>query len=272
MLNAYDTQKYSFTKIIVWSGKSTLNRLPNYSWLEKRTHTFLDWNVFFRLFWQIFLANRIIPKSKIDLLFVPGALYYVSFSPLVSMSQSMLPFEEKEINRYGFSYMKIRLKLLQKKQAKGFVDADGVIFLAQYAKNSIGKQLNGEMKSTAIVPYGLSSHFIEEPKAQRDISSCRPNDPFELLYVSTIDVYKHQKNLVPVVVRLFNEGFNVSLKIVGPSYEPELVLLKSAIQKHDPKGKVINFVGEVPYSKLKAVYQGLTSLYLHHHAKIYPIF
>jgi glycosyltransferase involved in cell wall biosynthesis len=251
---AYNPDLYKFKKVVVWANANTLKLLPDADWLDKRTHSFLEKSIFFRIFWQRFILDQEIKKSNIDILFVPGGMYYSKFRPVITMSRNMLPFEEKERNRYGFSYMKFRLTLLEKKQGKAFTDADGLIFLTQYAKNAVEARLTKKVKSSTVIAHGISPTFSKAPRPQKDIFEYNEKHPLEILYVSIINVYKHQKSVVPAVVRLHNEGYPVVLKLVGPNYPPEMKLLNAVLQQQDPLGKVVQLQGSVSHAGVEQTY------------------
>ena len=254
LLWTYDPDLYEFKKVVVWASTSTLKLLPDADWLEKRTHSFLEKSIFFRIFWQRFILDKEIKNAKIDVLFVPGGMYYSKFRPVITMSRNMLPFEEKERNRYGFSYMKFRLTLLEKKQGKAFTDANGLIFLTQYAKTAVQARLKKKVKNSTVIAHGISSSFSKAPRPQKAISEYNEKHPYEILYVSIINVYKHQKSLVPAVVRLRNEGYPVVLKLVGPNYPPEMKLLNAVLQQQDPQGKVVQLHGSVSHAGVEQTY------------------
>jgi glycosyltransferase involved in cell wall biosynthesis len=254
LLGAFDPQKHTFDRVVVWSGSAVLAQLPNARWLTKRTHPYLDRSIVFRLFWQRFLAARGVNQERIDVLFVPGALHNLNFRPLVTMSHNMLPFEPKERGRYGFSYLGMRLRLLEGEQGRAFTSADGVIFLTHYARNTIVRRLKAAVRSSAVVPHGVWHGHRREPGPQEPISAYSSQRPFEILYVSIIDVYKHQRNLARVVARLSEEGLPVRLKLVGPAYAPERALLDKVLREVDAHGRIVEVVGAVPHEDLGAIY------------------
>jgi glycosyltransferase involved in cell wall biosynthesis len=254
LLAAFNEKETKFTRIIVWSGTKTLNQLEDKSWLYKYTHPYLNKNIFFRLFWQVFLADRTFKKSGIDVLFVPGSLYFTSFEPLVTMSHNMLPFSPKERDRFGEFYMRYRYHLLEKKHGKAFKTASGVIFLSHFAKGAITKHLNSKIKNSTVIAHGVSPELIKAPKTQKSISEYSEKDPFELLYVSIINVYKHQTTLVKVVYNLIQMGYPIKLTLVGPAYGPELKKLNEIILQLDPKNKFVDYTGDVPYDKINSAY------------------
>jgi glycosyltransferase involved in cell wall biosynthesis len=78
--------------------------------------------------------------------------------------------------------------------------------------------------------------------------------PFQLLYVSTVDVYKHLWYADDVVAMLRREGFPLTLKLVGPAYPPALKRLKASLINFDLEGDCITYGGAVPHEKLNAHY------------------
>ncbi|HET9327750.1 MAG TPA: glycosyltransferase family 1 protein [Candidatus Eisenbacteria bacterium] len=255
LLAAHDPAVHGFSRIVVWSGKYVLDQLPDAPWLDKRSHPFLDRNVVFRLLWQRFLAASAIQRAGIDVLFVPGGLHDLRFRPLVTMSHNMLPFEPKESRRYGLRYDRLRLWLLGRKQKKVFAGADGVIFLTRYARDVITRQLPRPPKSHAVVPHGITEAFRQPGKPAEPITAYSDERPFQILYVSIIDLYKHQRKLVHAVLRLRRDGMPVRLRLVGPDYAPERADLDRLLRAVDARGAAVDVVGPVPHRALPDVYR-----------------
>ena len=42
-----------FEKVVIWSNIETLETIPNYDWLVKKTHKFLNLNFFYTFLFQI---------------------------------------------------------------------------------------------------------------------------------------------------------------------------------------------------------------------------
>ena len=95
-----------------------------------------------------------------DLIFVPGGTFLGSFDTIVSMSQNMLPFEKKEYLRFRSWKTRLRFKILHFTQSRTFKKSEGVIFLTNYAKETIASSLNIEFRKCRIIPHGISSSFI----------------------------------------------------------------------------------------------------------------
>jgi len=87
------------------------------------------------------------------------------------MSRNLLPFDAKEIARYGRLLAPLRLRILKHTQEKTFGRADGVIFLSKYARDTVIKTLSQDPRETVIIPHGVSSWFTSVPREQKPISS-----------------------------------------------------------------------------------------------------
>lgn len=252
VLENADPNKYNFEKVIVWSNDETLASLPDYPWLQKETHNWLNKSFVFSFLFQMLFLSKIAVSEKCNLLFVPGGTFFGSFQNIVSMSQNMLPFEKEERNRFPNWKSRLRFSVLHFTQGRTFKKSKAVIFLTNYAKNYIVKDINLKVNSV-IIPHGINLSFLNEPKVQKDIREYSKEDPFKLLYVSIITVYKHQWNVAEVVIRLRNEGYPITLQLVGGNTSESLEKLKDVL-KNDTEG-CVEYKGLVPYDDLENIYK-----------------
>lgn len=243
---------FGIEKIVVWAGRRTLERLPERAWLECIHEPSLDGSLASRLYWQRHSFQRRLVR-KCDLLFVPGGLCTTSFHPVVTMSRNLLPFEIRETLRYGPSWMFGRNVLLRFAQASSFRRADGVIFLTEYARRTVIRFTGDLRGTTSIIPHGVDRRFLHEPRR----SQARGNGsgkPFRLLYISSVDVHKHQWNVVEAVARLVRDGLRIHLELIGPAYRPALRRLDRALRRFDPHGESIRYLGEIDHGRLHKHY------------------
>lgn len=255
ILCAVNPSKHGITKIIVFGGEKILSLLENKPWLEKIHPPELNQGIFSRLFWQKFKFIKAAKACHCDLLFIPGGSYFVAFKPIVTMSRNMLPFEKSEIQRYGWSSRRIRLILLRYIQSKSMRQAQGVIFLTEYARRAV-QSVTGPLKGNlSLIPHGLNIRFRAEPKQQLSIQNYSRENPYRIIYVSTVDQYKHQWCVVQAVSQLFAEGLPVKLDLIGPAhFQPSLRKLQASISKYDPDGKCVQYHGAVAYQELHSMY------------------
>lgn len=254
LLKGGNPEEHGFSGVRVWAGRKTLDRLENRDWLVKDHQPLLDGNILSRLYWQRFRLKSL-ADSRCDLLFVPGSLAFGIFRPVVTVSQNLLPFEPRERARYGISYTRLRLELLRCLQARTFRNSDGVIFLSEYAKNVVESSIGRSMQTAAVIPHGISETFCSTPRAARAADSISADDPFRILYVSIVDVYKHQDKVAAAVARLREEGLCLALEFVGAAYPPALRHLERVLNTLDARGEYIRYSGEADYADLPATYK-----------------
>jgi glycosyltransferase involved in cell wall biosynthesis len=247
---------YGWESAIVWGGKTTIERLPEAPWLHRIYEPALDRALPFRWYWQRFRLEQLATVSRCDLLFTPGGTYGGGFRPFVTMSQNMLPFESHENQRFGFTWNRLRYFLLQKSQVATFNRADGLVFLSDHAQITIEPYLKDSVKnSVTTIPHGVDERFRCEPRKQADWQTYSEARPFRLLYVSIINLYKHQWHVAEAVGRLRQEGFPVAVDFVGPAYKLALQRLQQVQKQWDPAGEFIRYVGPIPYKELPERYR-----------------
>lgn len=254
LLRAAVPAEHGISKVVVWGGSKTLATLEDRPWLEKRNPPELDQGLFHRMRWQRFQLSNAAEVSGCDLLFVPGGSYAGFFKPIVTMCRNMLPFEWRELRRYGWSLVTLKLLLLRWTQLHTFRQANGVIFLTEYARKCVLRVTGKIAGNTPIIPHGLNPRFQRQPKVQRPITDYSSTRPYRLLYVSIIDQYKHQWHVIEAVAALRSEGMHVVLDLVGPAYPPALVRLNKTIAQFDPEGIYARYHGGTPYSELHQQY------------------
>jgi glycosyltransferase involved in cell wall biosynthesis len=255
LLRAADPQAYGFKQVIVWSGAKTLVQLEERPWLRKVHEPLLDRSLPYRLYWQWFVLVRALRRNGYDVLFAPGGSAGCGFRPYVTMSQNMLPFEWNETRRYGTSWMFLKMLLLHQSQKRTFLNANGVIFLTQHARDVVMQELKHLCgKNNVIIPHGVDKRFLLSPRVQKDMGSYSVQKPFRILYVSSVDMYKHQWHVVEALARLRQRGLNVTLQLVGGAYQLALKRLHQATSHYDPQGEFINYLGAVDYKSLPDVY------------------
>lgn len=245
-----------FEKIIIWGAKSTLKLIEDKPWLIKKNHWQLERNFVYRSFWQSFNLSKMAKMEKCDILLIPGGTYTGNFHPFVTMSRNMLPFSWNEIKRYKLSWMFFRLLLLRNLQIKTFRKADKLIFLSHYAKKSVLEIIGDLGSRTIVIPHGLNRIFDLKPREQKEIHQYSNTSPYRLIYVSTIDQYKHQWEVIEAIGKLrIATGWPLVLYLVGSYYSPALKKMKESIIKWDPKGDWVKYLGKIEYDQLNSFYK-----------------
>jgi glycosyltransferase involved in cell wall biosynthesis len=254
LLRAAQPQTHGFARIVVWGGSETLARIESRPWLDKVPEQLLDRSLPFRLFWQHFRLAKLARAAGCDVLFAPGGSLGGRFHPVITMSRNLLPFEWRELRRYGASWLTLKWLVLRLTQARSFERADGLIFLTRYAQRVVARVARVASERTAIIPHGVDARFMQPPRAQAPIAAYSVERPFRVLYVSIIEHYKHQWQVVEAVALLRRSGIPLSLELVGPAYRPALARLERSLAGVDPQRQFVHYAGALPYAELHARY------------------
>ena len=238
--------------LVIWASKELCATLPKHKGINLITVPEINTTSSNRFLWQINKLPRI-AENECDVFFAPGGIAGRHTVPLISMCRNMLPFTLKESFRYGISYMLLRLMYLRILQSRTFSNSSGIIFLCQYALDRVINQIGDAQCKMALIPHGVEYRFFGESRSQLNKESFDIDNPFRLLYVSIVDVYKHQWNVVEAVAKLRREDIPIVLDIVGPAYDPAMRRLEGALNEFDPDRVLVNYLGNIPHDDLHHV-------------------
>ena len=254
LLSKFDCSGDTFHKVILWGPAKTLAQLPNYPWLFKINPPMVEGGLAKRLLWQTFHLTKIAKKEDCSLLFIPGGTFLGSFTPSVVMSQNLIPFELGEIRRYGLSLRALKFFVLRYLQSFSMRRSAGIIFLTNYAKKIALRVIGSAKGEVVVIPHGLSDRFKNSPFKPKLLEPYSDSRPIKTIYVSNIDVYKHQVVVLEAISILRSRGYSVSIEFVGPSVPYSLKELNSAMEKYGAIGQWAKYSGEVSYEKMREIY------------------
>jgi glycosyltransferase involved in cell wall biosynthesis len=246
-----------FSELIIWGGKSILSQVAERPWITKIHLSVLDKGVFYRAYWQRFQLSRLAESSNCDVLLIPGGSYVGSFHPIVTYSRNLLPFEWRELCRFGWSRMSFKLILLRLIQSRTLRNADAVIFLTRYARQIVMGVVKKSSDPAKIIPHGVDDQFRQYPREQLSISTYSINKPFRIIYVSEIAEYKHQRQVAEAIIILRNQGYPICIDFVGGANSDNLKLLNKIINRQDLnlKNNCIRYLGKLPHNQLHLEYK-----------------
>jgi len=240
-----DPEKFGFQAVEVWAPRSTIALLPEKHWLKKKDHKLLNGNYFQRLVWKKkIVANRL---RNFDVAFTPGTGYYKG-KPVVTMCQNLLPLDIGEMNRYFLSNTWLRLQILRWFHLQIFTKVNGTIFLNDYSYNCIPDKVKNRLSKVATIPHGVNERFYSKK------NNYESKNIFNFLYVSIIDVYKHQWNIAKAVYELRQDRYPIELSLIGPAYKPALKKLKNVMHQYSTDQKGVKWFGKVEYDNLSKFY------------------
>lgn len=256
LLSSANLQSLGIDRVSVWACKKTAAMFPSRSWLVVCQPNWIEQGLFSRVIGQQFLLPAELRVKGCDALFSPGGtIPYNPGIPVITMSQNMLPFESVEADRFGrLSPMWFKLKLLKVSQSRSFRQADGLIFLTEYAMSTVQSLLGTDLNNFVCIPHGIEERFINPPRFQKSIEDYSEDNPYRLLYVSIVMPYKHQIAVARAVKLLRERGFPIEIQFVGASWGRYGEKLRVALRKLDPDQRFLHWSGSMPFTELHAVY------------------
>lgn len=250
----FDPKSSNINRLIIWGSQNTLSKLPVRVWIKKIHIESLDRGLLNRVFWQTTSLCSEARAEQCDILFVLGGSYLGAFRPFVTISQNLLPFEWDEIRRFWPKTSFFKMSLLRLIQAITFQRSQGIIFLSHYSKNKTIQVVDHISSPLTIIPHGLNAKFPKSLSNCKNIRAGTLVDPVQVLYVSNIDVYKHQKSVMLAVKRLVSEGYPIKILFIGPGSKNEIDQFVKFQNKIDPAKSWSSYLGEVPYEDISKYY------------------
>lgn len=253
LLKYAEPEKYGIHKVILYGHKRLLENIESKPLLEKIYEPELDNGLVSRLGWLWFKFPKLVKNS--NLVFFAGANWTKLDVPYVSICHNILPFINFR-KLYNFSFLTLRNEYRRISQSKCFENSIGVIFLANYAKKIVMNKLKNKPKFIEVIPHGISERFFSEPKMQKDISEYSKEKPFKFVYVSQINLYKYQWNVVKAFYIVRKKGCPVTIDFIGHApYKRAYKIFLDAIQKYDPENSFVKYLGWVLYNEMHCYYK-----------------
>ena len=234
-------KEHNNIKFILVSNSKLNSSFVNTKRVKCISNFLLNINGVVSLLSQYFFSKYYFKSNNCDIVFVPGGIFLSNFKPFISMSQNMLPFDKLEINKFRF-LKRIKFSLMKFLQANTFKRSEGVIFLTEYAKNTILDQI-GNVKSSIVIPHGIKQQFKNK--------YLKSFDTFEILYISDFLPYKNQYTVTQSVVELIREGHNINLTLIGRRDKSQLNLIERTLNRNKDIRSRIKIKGMLNYTEIK---------------------
>ena len=164
--------------------------------------------------------------------------------PTVSIFQNILPFIKDETKKYSF-FERIKLLIQKKIYINTFSKSDGLIFLSNFSKKILRKEISFNKKKITTIPHGVSEIFkFRNRQLNKKL--------IKIIYVSKIDIYKNQTKIIYALSKLKNK-FNFNLLLVGSFDYNNKKILIDRINKLN-MNRDVKILGKVNYEKLPNLY------------------
>jgi glycosyltransferase involved in cell wall biosynthesis len=257
ILKSYDHFNATITSIYIFSNRRTLQKIPQNDLFKKISLPVLEKSIFHRFLWQKYELPELLEFCNCDILFSPGGPTSTNFYPKITMSRNMHPFVNRELLRFSiFDFMAIKYYVIRMLHPFLFKQHSGLIFLNEFARKqilSIIGKFNGKI---SIIPHGINTNFFFSPRQQYPIEHFTLENRFTILYVSKIDIHKHQANVASAFIQLYRAGLPIKINFIGPiDSSREFEKFKKVINQSGIGSDVINYFGDINYSDLPNMYQ-----------------
>jgi glycosyltransferase involved in cell wall biosynthesis len=215
-------------------------------------------NPFVRAAWEKLAMPAVAKRFGAQVLFCPGGV--VSSVPaccaVVTMFRNMIPFDAHQRSRYPLGYERLRNWLLHRLMLKSMINADLVIFISQYAKEVVERHAGDAEIRSVVVPHGIAAQFKAQPVEPSGRAHSAVDGRGYFLYVSYLDVYKAQMEVVQAFGLLKKRRpFSEKLLLVGPENPAYGNSVRREIERLGLTDDVV-VAGAVPYAKLPELYRG----------------
>ena len=207
-----------------------------------------------RAVWERIFLPRLVRRLKADVLFCPGGIIGARVPhecKTVTMFRNTMPFDRRQRQRYPWGYMRARNWVLRRLMLHSLAKADGVIFLSNFGRQVIERYLPSLGERAVVIPHGVHPAFHAQSNPRlRWLPACA-----YLLYVSILDVYKAQKEVVRAFGILRQQrATREKLILAGPARPGYERCVRREIARLGLENDVL-LVGDVPRKELPALYQ-----------------
>ena len=246
LLYHLEGNEHSFNKVILIANKELRDSCPSFAWLEKIVDPNFDRSVFRSVFWEIFSLKKFLLeyKSSAILLNLDGNYVGPFVVPTVTMSRDMLSFEKGLLSLYFPSKFWIRNYLIRISQIRAFSLSDGVIFLTQYAKNTI-EILTGPIESYKVIPHGFQ-HSDAIKKTDYSLSK-----KVKFVYVSPTWKFKDHICVLRAATQIKKYDIDFEIVFLGENKREykNFLQLQDYVKENDLSENVI-FQGNVHHNEV----------------------
>ena len=215
-------------------------------------------NPYWRALWENLNLGKLARRLNAQVLFSPGGLL-PKFGLLAGLKtvvtfQNMLPYDYAQRRRYPWGARRVRDWLLEHGLSAAMRRAGLVIFISRFASDFIQAAIGPLAGTSVVIPHGIDTRFFGDPANTLPRPLVAPPGEY-YLYVSFIDFYKSQIEVVRAFAALRSEGLaQGNLVLAGASYAPYLAVLHAEIARLKLENAVL-LSGNLPHDELPALYQ-----------------
>tara|TARA_B100000886_G_scaffold334711_1_gene290656 strand:- start:10085 stop:11251 length:1167 start_codon:yes stop_codon:yes gene_type:complete len=212
--------------------------------------------------WNLTVFRFLCMIKKPDYIFCPGGLIFFKHNNSTIIFQNVLPFLDKEINRYGF-FMRIKLNLVRLMLIISSKKSQKQIFHSENSKQIISSNISSRLSK--VIPHGLDLAFYKsDMKFKTYLENLHykieNNVPLRFTYVSSGELYKNHEDLLKSFsyFKEKKQDFILNLVVAGGSCSESI--LKKIEESHIRTN--INLYNQLITSELINLIHDNTDIYL----------
>lgn len=200
------------------------------------------------------LTSRIWSNEKIDVLIVLGGLFIGNFRPTIIVHRNLLPFRWKEVRRFGFRLVTVRLVLLRILQCVSIRNSSVTVYLSESAEREVSRLC--QSRKTTVIGHGVSELFRTGHMWRERAKQSKSGLPVRLIYTGTLAPYKNHLELIHNLACLRREpGFDIQLTLVGGGYSFYKRRVEKYLKEIDDQGHWVYSKGILSREALIAEYE-----------------
>ncbi|WP_438462256.1 glycosyltransferase family 4 protein [Marinomonas sp. PE14-40] len=211
-------------------------------------------SIFHRVYWELFSLPRFLKDNGIERYYAPGGIMVTplpSTVKTVTALRNMLPFSPSERKKFpALSYIRYKLLLLKFIYLISYKMADKVIFISETSKKEVLNYLPSLDSKAKVIPHGINKNLLNTESA---IDERLVNQEY-YLYVSILDYYKGQLELIKAWKKLIDSGFTSKLVLIGQNYNKYGEKVFNLIIENGLEDSII-LLGAVDHQKLSSYYK-----------------
>ena len=100
----------------------------------------------------------------------------------------------------------------------------------------------------------MNSRFFIHPKVQKPISYYSIDNPFRIIYMTSLEPYKNNSVVIEAIASIRKDGLPISLDIYGRGSDKRKIRLNQLINQIDEYNS-ITYHGSIPFEKLHEKYK-----------------
>ena len=258
LLNVLITSDQAIMLIVCESNYSIFSRFKSEK-ISIHVESFASKTVIHRVLWELLVLPKFLRDNKISKYYAPGGIM-ISYMPKgissITALRNSLPFDSAERKRFSiFSYNRYKLLILKYVFLLSYKVADKVLFISNTSRDVIREFIPEIDNKSIVIPHGISSNLY---KNTSDIDERLKSGEF-YLYVSILDVYKCQIEVVKAWASLVKNGFEYPLVLIGPKYNKYGSQVVDFIAKNNLNDKVL-YLGKIDYENIGSYYSSARAL------------